>query len=111
MEQDQIYGKNILESLERLAQDGYCLRMSNISQRTDLELSLMTLPSSAMIVNGILLKLPMLASPIEEKGSSLLPTVVSSDCMNVLGKNDHYKLTKNGRMRRHTAKGKNASLN
>lgn len=40
----------------------------------------------------------------------LFATPVASDAMDVLGKNDTYKLTKNGTVRRYNQKGNNASL-
>lgn len=87
------------------------LKMSKDSERMDSELSSMIFQRSGMMLNGTVLQLIPLVSLIRGTDCSLLPTIVSSDNMNVLGKNDTYKLTKSGRVRRYTQKGNNASLN
>jgi hypothetical protein len=65
-----------------------------------------------MTVNGIAYQLPNLARTITEIGSGLLPTPVKSDADSgaIIGKNDQYKITKNGMLRKYNGKGTNGSL-
>ena len=60
-------------------------KMLNISEKTDLELSLMTFPQSGMCANGIVLPQIPLDFPIKGNDCSLFPTPVASDNMNILG--------------------------
>jgi len=87
------------------------LKTSSILEKTDLELSLETFPVSGILSNGQFLPQKPLVILTRGNDCSLFPTPVASDSMNILGKNDTYTLTKNGRVRRHTLKGKDASLN
>lgn len=106
------YGENMSDLLKNSNPNMLSEKMLDSLEKTDLELSSMILPESGMMQNGTLLPLPeSVISRTRGNDCSLLPTPVASDAMNILGKNDTYKLTKNGRVRRHTIKGKNASLN
>ena len=111
MENDQDCGLSISDSLMRSNLGGLSSKTSQDLSKTDSTSSCKGFPKRGMMLNGQLLKLPTLDSPIEGRGSTLLPTCVASDNMNVISKTDQYKLTRNGRLRRHTIKGKNASLN
>ena len=75
-------------------------------------LSLQTLPKLGMMQNGLLYELRISGQSIEEKGFSLLPTVVASDSIPYSNKKkmDSYKITKNGTFRRYSKNGYNSSI-
>ncbi len=69
------------------------------------------LPNCAVCINGKVYKREEITKLKRDTSCSLFPTPVASDCMLILGKNDKYRLTKNGRVRVVRKSGKDASLN
>ena len=113
---DQDYGLNSAELLAMYDQDTQSWRTSQHSlvETTGggLERFLETWPRSGMTRNGTAYRLPNLVRTITEIGSGLLPTPVKSDATTgqIIGKNDTFKMTKNGNLRKYNGKGTNGSL-
>src|SRR5437868_2612372 len=105
------FGSNTKDSLKKLNLSTSSLKTWNILEKTGSQLSSMTLPESGMMLSGFVLQRTPLVCHIRGNDCSLFPTPVASDSISVLGKKDRYSLTSNGRIRRHTMKGNNASLN
>jgi DNA (cytosine-5)-methyltransferase 1 len=66
---------------------------------------------AGIIIKGKVYSMDSYSPKGDKTSTENFPTPVASDSINALGKNDTYKLTKNGRVRRYSQKGKNASLN
>ena len=113
---DQDYGLNSAELLATYDQGSQSWRTSQHSlvETTGggLERFLETWPRSGMTRNGTAYRLPNLVRTITEIGSGLLPTPVKSDATTgqIIGKNDTFKMTKNGNLRKYNGKGTNGSL-
>jgi hypothetical protein len=69
-------------------------------------------PTWGMMLDGVVTELPMSEQYIPDSGLELLPTVVASDCgpAAIIGKNDTYRKTKNGTLRKVNQNGKDGSL-
>jgi len=107
---DQDCGLNIKDLSKSVDQNMSSLRMLTVCEVMGLDLSSKISGKLGMTQNGQLLVPNGSVLDTEERGVGLWPTPVRSDYMDVLGKNDTYKLTRNGTIRRYTQKGKNASL-
>ena len=70
------------------------------------------LPKEAMIRDGVLYPLVKLAHPIKEKDGGYLPSPVATDATAgaIISKDDTYKMTKNGTLRKYNRQGTNGSI-
>gem|GEM_PF-2097690 len=109
-------GRSTGESLARLSLDGSWQKMYgdycqvNLAGSTE-EYSEI-LPTWGMMLAGVVIGLPTWERFIPESELQLLPTIVASDSglAAVIGKEDSYKMTSNGTLRKINRKGTDGSL-
>lgn len=111
-ESEADYSTRSCDSLMYLDHHSSSWKMSQQSLLGDLEKLPKKLPKEAMIQDGVLYPLLKLEPHTKEKDGGFLPTPVSSDATvgNVISKDDIYKTTKNGTLRKYNRHGTNGSI-
>lgn len=89
-ELEAVYGSKLKESLTRLSPLTSFLKIAPTLQTKGLNTSYLSYPKSGTMRNGIVFRIQTLGSLPVEKGFSLLPTPVASDCG--VGYSDHRAL-------------------
>lgn len=111
-----IYGRSTGESLAKLDQNGLWLKMYGDYFQANLEGFFEEyseiFPTWGMMLDGVVTELPMSEQFTPESVLQLLPTPLASDATvgAVIGKNDTFKMTKSGKMRKFNQQGTNGSL-
>lgn len=106
-----IYGQRCLELSDSVDRPGLLQKMC-LALFPCLTPSLKTWKEKTIPGKRILYRLVLQAHHTNAKGYGLLPTVTASDATMgaIIGKNDQFKLTGNGTLRRYTRNGHNSSL-
>ena len=109
---NDIYGGNFLESSSNRGHVGFLLKMLVELFPWESMTSSLTWKVKATPQKRSYYQLVPRTRRTDETGYGLLPTVLASDagCASIIGKEDKYKLTKNGTLRRYNKNGKNSSL-
>jgi len=111
-EAEAAYSSRSCDSLMFLDHNSSSWKMCQQSLLEDLSPLPKKLPKEAMIQDGVLYPLVKLERPINAKDGGYLPSPVAMDATAgaIISKDDTYKMTKNGILRKYNRQGTNGSI-